>query len=352
LPAPTAGPTWLQNAFLRVEVDTATGTITRILDRRTGREVLAPGGRGNVLTIFDDRPRSWDAWDIGYTGEQWEVGGPVERRVTVGGGLAEFTVTRRWGASTFTQTMVLSRTEPWLEMRNTVDWHERRKLLKVGFDLAVAPDSLTCEIPFGTIGRTGRPRMQAERAKYEFPCQRWVDVSDSSGGAGFLTDSKYGWDWHDRTVRLSLLRAPVWPDSLADRGRHEFRFALYPHAGDWRTAQVDRRAAEYNVPLIAGTEPAHPGPLGRSVRFASVDAPNVELAWVKRAEDSDALVLRLVEWHGRPADATVTLRGTVRGARRANLLEDPGEALPSTPTTVRVTLRPHEIATVIVDLDR
>jgi alpha-mannosidase len=237
-------------------------------------------------------------------------------------------------------------------VRNTVDWHERRKLLKVGFDLAAAPDSLTCEIPFGTIGRTGRPRTQAERAKYEFPCQRWVDVSDSTGGAGFFTDSKYGWDWRDRTLRLSLLRAPVWPDSLADRGRHEFRFAIYPHAGDWRAAQVDRRAAEYNVPLVAAVEAPHPGTLGRSVSFASVDAPNVEIAWVKRAEDSDALVLRLVEWHGQPVEATVTLRGAVRGARRANLLEEPGEALPSTPTTVRVALRPHEIATVIVDLDR
>ncbi|HVM43577.1 MAG TPA: glycosyl hydrolase-related protein, partial [Gemmatimonadales bacterium] len=72
--------------------------------------------------------------------------------------------------------------------------------------------------------------------------------------------------------------------------------------------------------------------------------------WVKRAEDSGALVLRLVEWNGRPATATVTLRETVRSAHRSNFLEDPGDALPTTAHTVRVALRPYEIATVVVDV--
>jgi alpha-mannosidase len=84
------------------------------------------------------------------------------------------------------------------------------------------------------------------------------------------------------------------------------------------------------------------------VSFASVDAPGVELAWVKRAEDSDALVLRLVEWNGATTTATVTLRDAVRSARRANLLEDPGEALPVAGRTIRISLRPYEIATILV----
>jgi len=349
---PTAGAGWIENDFLRVEVDTVRGTITRIYDKQRRREVLAAGGRGNVLAFFGDRPRTWDAWDIAYTGERGEPDSAAIGVQAHGNGDAELVVTRRWGHSTVTQTLILRRDEPWLDIRNHVDWHEDHILLKIGFALATAPDSLTCEIPFGTIGRTGRPRTQAERAKYEFPCQRWVDASDSTGGAGFFTDSKYGWDWHGNVLQLSALRSPRWPDSLADRGVQEFSFAVYSHAGDWRAAAVDRRAAEYNLPLVAGVERPHAGPLGRRVSFASVDAPNVEIAWVKRAEDSDALVLRLVEWHGRAAEATVTLRGTIRGARRANLLEDPGERLPSTPSTVRVALRPYEIATVIVDLER
>lgn len=349
LPAPTAGPNWIENAYLRVEVDTATGAITRLYDKRARREVLAPGARGNVLQVFGDLPRTWDAWDIGYTGEQWEVTETLH--VTRGADATEARLgfTRRWDASTLAQTLVLGRETPFLEVRNEADWHETHKLLKVGFTFGVRADSATYAIPYGTIGRSGAPRTQAERAKYEVPGQRWADVSDSAMGVSIVTDSKYGWDYHGNVLRLSLLRSPVWPDSIADRGHHSFRFTVYPHAGDWRAAGTVRRAAEITTPLVAGTEPAHPGPLGRATSFASVDVPGVELSWVKRAEDSDALVLRLVEWSGRAETVTVTLRERIRAARRANLLEDPGEAIPATGRTFRLALRPYEIATVLVE---
>jgi alpha-mannosidase len=237
-----------------------------------------------------------------------------------------------------------------VDVVNDVDWHETHKLLKVAFTLGVSPDSATYEIPYGTIGRSCRPRTQAERAKYEVAGQRWADLSDSTYGVSLLNDGKYGWDCHGNVLRLSLLRSPLWPDSLADRGRHHFRFALYPHAGDWRGARTVRLAAEYNTPLLAAVESPHAGTLARTVSFASVDAPGVELTWVKRAEDSDALILRLVEWHGRPATATVTLRPEIRSAHKSNFLEDPGEAVAVTAHSVRVPLRPYEIATVVVEV--
>ena len=347
--APTVGPNWLENAWLRVEVDTATGEITRLFDKRSRREALATGGRANALQVFGDRPQEWDAWDIGYTGEQWPVTATTGLWRRAGADEARIGFTRRWGHSTFTQTLVLGREAPYLDVVNDVEWHETHKLLKVAFALGVGPDSATYEIPYGTIGRSCRPRTQAERAKYEVAGQRWADLSDSSFGVSVLNDSKYGWDCHGNVLRLSLLRSPLWPDSLADRGHHHFRFALYPHAGDWRRARTERLAAEYNTPLVAAREAPHPGSLGRAVSFAAVDAPGGELTWVKRAEDSDALVLRLVEWAGRPASATVTLRPAIRAAHRSNFLEDPGEPVPVTAHTVTVALRPFEIATVVVE---
>ena len=350
LPTPAVGATWLENAFLRVEVDTTTGTITRLYDKRGRREVLAPGERGNVFQIFGDIPREWDAWDIGYTGEEWDVTQTSGMERSSGPDAARLGFTRRWGNSTFHQTLVLGRETPYVDVVNDLDWREKHKLLKVAFTLGVRPDSATYEIPYGTIGRSCRPRTQAERAKYEVAGQRWADLSDSTYGVSLMNDSKYGWDCHGNVLRLSLLRSPLWPDSLADRGPNHFRFALYPHAGDWRAAGTERIAAEYNTPLLAGAEAPHGGALGRSVSFASVDAPGVELTWIKRAEDSDAWVLRLVEWYGRPATATVTLQPEIRSAHRSNFLEDPGEAVSATAHTLRVQLRPYEIATVVVEV--
>ncbi len=353
LPAPSAGAGWIENAFLRVEIDTLTGTVTRIRDKRHGREVLAQGGRANVLQVLDDRPAQWDAWDIMPNPETWEVTAVRQTGGTADRDAARFTVERSWGTSVFRQALVLRRDAPYLEVENDVDWHERRKLLKVGFALAVAPDSATYEIPYGTIGRSGRPRTQAERAKYEVPGQRWADVSAGDYGVAILNDSKDGWDYQagpaGSVLRLSLLKAPIWPDSTADRGRQRFRFAVYPHAGDWRAAGIDRRAAEYNIPLLAGTEPSHAGPLGGAVSFAGVEPGDVQLTWLKRAEDGDRWVLRLVEWHGRATEATVTLRCAGARAWRANLLEDVGAPVAVEAGRIRMPLRPFEITTLLVE---
>jgi alpha-mannosidase len=349
LAAPTAGATWIENAYLRVEVDTVTGTVTRIYDKRARREVLAPGAQGNIFHVFGDVPREYDAWNIGYTGERWEVTSTSDVAREAGATEARLRLTRHWGRSTFVQTLVLGRESPFLDVRTEADWHETHKLLKVAFTLGVRADSATFAIPYGTIGRSGTPRTQAERAKWEVPGQRWADVSDSTYGVTLVTDSKYGWDYRGNVLRLSLLRSPMSPDSLADRGRSSFRFLVIPHVGDWRAAGTLRRAAEITTPLLAAAEPEHAGPLGRTASFASVDVPGVELAWVKRAEDSDALVLRLVEWDGQAETATVTLREPIHSARRANLLEDPGAPIPVSGRTFRLALRPYEIATVLVE---
>ncbi len=349
LPAPTVGPASLENAYLRVDVDTTTGQITRIYDKRNRREALAPDGRANVLQILYDVPTEWDAWNTGFNGQQWDV--TQTSGVTRSADRLEARIgfTRRWDNSTFTQTLILGREAPYLDVVNDVDWHETHRMLKVALTATVHPDSATYEIPYGTIGRSCDPRTKAERAKYEVPGQRWADLSDSSYGVSVLNDGKYGWDCHGNVLRLSLLRGAIWPDSLADRGANHFRFAIYPHAGDWRAAGTEHLAAEYNTPLVATAQAAHRGALGREVSFASVTTPGVELTWVKRAEDSERLVLRLVEWNGRPATATVTLRTPVRAAFKSNFLEDPGPRLPVTPHTVRIALRPYEIATVVVE---
>jgi alpha-mannosidase len=347
-PAPTAGPDWIANGRLRVQVDTTDGEITSIRELPSGREVLARGERGNILQIFDDEPAQWDAWNLVDWKRERDVTKVTALSVGADARAAEIRMTRSWGRSTFRQVLVLRRDAPALEVRNDVDWHETHKLLKVAFALGVTADSATYEIPYGTIGRSGSPRTKAERAKFEVPGQRWADVSGGGRGVALLDRDKYGFDYHGHVLRMSLLRSPTYPDSLADRGRQRFRFEVYPHEGDWRTAGVERRAAAYNVPLAAAAETAHRGALGRAFSLASAAPGNVHIAWLKKAEASDAYVLRLVEWHGEPADAAVTMACPIASARKANLLEDPEGAVPVSGRTARLHLRPYEIATLLV----
>ena len=172
------------------------------------------------------------------------------------------------------------------------------------------------------------------------PGHRWADLSEHGFGVALLNDCKYGWSCHGNELRLSLLRAPRSPDPEADIGRHEFAYALVPHAGGWREAGIVGEAACFNAPLRAIS-----GPVPES--FAWVDDPNLVLDTIKRAEDSDALVLRLYEAHGARGQARV---------RVAAPFSDGACAPTSSRTTARrswsraarslVPYRPHEIVTL------
>src|SRR5205807_4355640 len=114
-------------------------------------------------------------------------------------------------------------------------------------------------------------------------------------------------DAQGAVVRLSLLRAPAWPDPHADEGAHHFTYALYPHAGSWKQAGTLERAWELNVPLAARVVPAHDGGLPAAHAFVRVEPAHVILSALKKAEDEDALVVRLYEYAGQKATARIAV---------------------------------------------
>ena len=67
---------------------------------------------------------------------------------------------------------------------------------------------------------------------------------------------------------------------------------------------------------------------------------------VKRAEDSDALVLRLYEAHGARGIARLRLGVPFSTAVSANVLEDDGDPLPIEDGAVLLAYRPHQLLTV------
>jgi alpha-mannosidase len=194
-------------------------------------------------------------------------------------------------------------------------------------------------MPFGYAERPTHWSTSWDRARYEVPGHRWADVSEHGFGVALLNDCKYGWSCHGNELRLSLLRGPRSPDPQADIGRHEFAYALVPHAGGWREAGIVGEAVCFNAPLRATSATAPES-------FASVDDPNLVLDTIKRAEDSDALVLRLYETHGARGRARLRVAAPFSSAVRANVLEDDGEALEVEDGAVLVPYRPHEILTV------
>jgi alpha-mannosidase len=347
-----ARPGVLENEFLRLTVDGKTGCITSLYDKRSGREALAAGACGNLLQAFRDKPRDWDAWNIdaNFEDEKWDLTEAEEVKLTETGPLrAVLRVRKHFRNSRFTQDITLYPKTPRVDVVMTADWHEDHTLLKVAFPLAVKTEKATFEIPYGSIERPTTRRTPEEKAKFEVPALRWADLSEASHGFSLLNDSKYGYDAKDNVLRLTLLRSPKWPDPDADRGRHEFTYALYPHAGTWREGGTVRRGYELNTPLVAVVTTPHSGMLPPAHSFFEIGQENVVLTAIKKAEDDEALIVRYYEFAGREGD--VELRqppGAVR-AWLANLQEQPGRELPVRGGRVSVPTKPYEIQTLKID---
>jgi len=140
-------------------------------------------------------------------------------------------------------------------------------------------------------------------------------------GMSLLNDCKYGFDVKDNTMRMSLLRASYNPDPTPDVGTHRIRWALYPHSGDWRSAQTPRRAMELNNPPIVRLVPAHAGPLPPQYSFVRVEPAEMILSAFKRAEDGDAYVARVYNSCGEGGQARIRCNLPFKEAVACDLLE-------------------------------
>jgi alpha-mannosidase len=349
----TASGTTLENAALRVVVDPKTGCITSLYDKRAAFESIAPNGCGNELQTFKDTPKLYDAWniDMGTLDHPVPIATASSVKLLSSDPMrAVVRVTRHWQSSTFVQDIVLVTGSPVVEVDNHIEWHETHVLLKAAFPLAASAPFATYEIPFGSIQRPTTRNNSFEKARFEVPAQRWADLGDARHGLSLINQDKFGYDAAGDTLRLTLLRSPVYPDPSADRGENEIHYALYPHAGTWQQARTVRLGYEFNEPLQAMQVAPHAGPLPAEHSFVSTSGSNVVVSALKKAEDAQGLILHLYEWEGKDGDVELAVPPGATHAVETNLMEQPtGAALPIRNGRVLVHVHPFEIVALRVD---
>jgi alpha-mannosidase len=319
--------TTLENNRLSVTID-RNGDIASIYDKDAKHELLSAPV---MLELRDNLSPPWPAWEVLYETVQAPareyVSKPTIRIVERGPVRVALEITRHAAGSTFVQRVRLTDGGDRVDVDNAVDWKSPNSLLKASFPLAAANTKATYDLGVGTIERTNN-----EPDKYEVPAQKWADITDASGrfGVGIINDSKHGWDKpNDNTLRLTLIHTPrpvgsYTYQSSNDLGHHQFLFSIAGHQGDWRQGRMPHRAGQVNQPPIAFQAEAHPGPLGRSFSMIALDDQSGQVAVValKKAEDSDELVVRLQERYGLPARTNVRLPAGVTAVREINAAEE------------------------------
>ncbi|MGG6310941.1 alpha-mannosidase [Paenibacillus macerans] len=325
------------------------GEIVRWLDKTAGRELIPDGQRANELQLFHDVPVEWDAWDLDPRFEQQPAGqAELLERSVVNQGETLDRLRFRWriGSSTVEQDLVFYKHTGRVDFITKADWHEDHKALKAAFPVDVLATQATYEIPFGALARPTHRNTSWEQAQFEVCGHRFADLSENGYGVSLLNDCKYGYDIQDGVMRLTLLRAPSWPDKQADRGEHTFTYSLYSHAGDWRQGGVVREAAELNEALQAIATDAHAGIRGTSHAWLSFAGEHVQLDTIKKAEDGSGTIIRMYECGGgRDTAVLQELPETVR-ITEVNLLEDETDLLRAVDGQLTLQFRPYQVRTI------
>ena len=284
------GSGWLlESDFLRARIG-VDGLLVSLIDKATGRDVIAPGDAGNRLQLFRDAPNQWDSWDVDKAYQRTPLDRVGSASVNRAGDIVE--VSRTLGESTIVQRIGLSRSGTAVEIETNVDWRERHKFLKLAFPFNVHADQAASEVQFGHVKRATHSNTSWDAARFETAAHRWVHVAEPGLGVTVANDRVYGHDigrttrrdgGTTTTVRESLLRAATFPDPGADQGEHTFRHSIAVGS------LLDGVAEGYrlNLPLreVSG---------GQVEPIVSSDNPSIVVEAVKLAEDgSGDVIVRL-----------------------------------------------------------
>lgn len=326
------------------------GQLTSIYDVENGREVLAENERGNVLQVFEDKPLAHDAWDIDiFYQEKMEEITELQSVDLIEKGHLQATIRFNWtyGSSTISQDMILYCHSRRIDFNTHVDWYERQHLLKVAFPVDIRSTEATYDIQFGNVKRPTHWNTSWDQARFETVGHQWADLSEGGYGVSLLNNCKYGYDIKDHVMRLSLIKSAVHPDPYADEGQHEFTYSLFPHKGSWQEAGTVQEAWKLNNPLTYQKGQSE----YEKISFLDISNDHVMIDAVKKAEDRDAVVIRLHEYEGSRSDVRLSSDFTITKWQECDLMERPiGEENNS--NHIEFHLKPYEIKTFLVEFEK
>jgi alpha-mannosidase len=304
-------PGMIENSRYRVTLN-ADGDIDRIYDKVALKDMLSAPSR---LAYVHHNPNEYPAWNMDWRDAQKPprayVGHVTAIKVVENGPVrVALEVTRESEGSKFVETIRLANgaAANRVEIGQSIDWRGQESALKATFPLSVSNPKATYNWGMGAIQRGNNdPR------KYEVASHDWFDLTDTSGqyGVTVLSGLKFGSDKpSDSELRLTLLYTPgvnggYQHQATQDWGHHDFWYGLAGHIGNWNNAATEWEALRLNQPLLAFQTKPHFGKLPRSVSVAAVTNHNVSITALKKAEDSNEVVVRLQEMGGKASPNTV-----------------------------------------------
>ena len=374
----------IETDFYRVKFDMNKGAIISLVDKHTNTEYVRAGGELNKLRIFmEDRKGGMKSWTLNKVVREEDVTDIKSVKIIERGPVRACVETvKAWGNSRFIERTYIYKSYPRIEYDMEVHWLETgtdstdSPMLRALFPLNLENPRFFSHVPFDVAERpvdgiihgkeaplwlTSQSRVYGVTPEtadgQEVPAQKWVDITDGKKGIALLNKTRYGHSYKQGDLRLTLMRAAGSPDIYPNLGKFTISYALFPHEGNW-TNGVWQEGDDYNVPVSAVEPPSMALGKAHASRpetssFFSLEGKGVHLTGIKKAEDSEDMIIRLVEVEGEEKSFLLNLPGDVSSVRKLNLIELPvSESAEATIDghAVRLTIKPHEIVTLGIKL--
>lgn len=338
----------------RLESDLAINTDNRI---ENGKYIVTLNKAGNICSILDKSlgekellkepvilglfkytgSKAWPAWEMNFKQANKEadrIARPVSISIEeTGPARAAFKVVQQdKNRSHFTYYIALTSGGKCVEVYSEIEWQNLCTMAKHRFAFTCSNKKATFDLGLGAIQRENM-----NEKLFEVPAQKWADITDESGefGVSVISECKYGWDkFKDDTLRLTVVHTPLKNyridsmQSMMDIGLNRYSFAIFSHAGS-DLCETQLEARKFVQPPTAYECSKHAGALSTDYSFGSVSSNRVIIRAIKKAEDSDEIVVRLNEGAGKSLERyTLTLGEGIESAREIYASEEPfGDAV-------------------------
>ena len=367
----TSKETILENDFFKVVVNSSTGAVESIYDKQLARQLVNPEAAYNLNQFVTRSTRTSEQRTIENVRICKGQSGPVFSSIVISG--------EGIGCPQITQEIML------FEKIKRIDFANR--ILKDNTPLR--------EVYFAFPFQMNDPHFQYESSDAvveplvdQFPgsntsyytVQHWANVSDGKMGITLTSvDShllEFGGLWPcyvSPGAHLGVM--PVdrgWMDNIPDKftnghiyafvmdnnfctnfspaqqGDLLFRYSLTSHEGDWKSGRSRDFGWAATNPLIpVVVEGKIEGRLDRKTSFVQIDKPNVLILALKRAENNNDIILRLIETEGQKVDATVTLPYlSIKKTYLTNLVEENIKEVACSEHEITVAVKAFGITTI------
>ena len=304
-------PTSIETKFYVVKIDPATGNMTSLKLKPSGKELLS--GPANVL-VAEKRTGQGDPGDfMNPRPQRPKLGSSNDYKptITVTEGPISFTLQVKsnfYGDAPCTRLIRFYKEFQRIDFETELNDIPDLTVVVAEFPLIEKPLEIRRGIPFGfSHGAWSKPNENLHDLPNGIkPVVRWSDYSFETGsGLAILDRGLSGREINDKTPIIYLYNATEkyygyvnpW---LSGKGKHHLEYAIVPRSEDWNNSRIPQMAWEYNCPVTIAPDCA----VKPSQSFVQT-SDNVIVEVIRR--EGNEIELRLAECLGKAGNANVAI---------------------------------------------